>query len=71
MTSFDPRELCTATSKLRSSGWATPGLSVPQEATANYSRRLAEVVVAGLTSIQNTGERGVIKGHVKVKFHPC
>ena len=54
MTSFDLRELRTATSKLRSSGWATPGFSVPQEATVNYSRWLAEVVMAGLTSIQNT-----------------
>ena len=55
MTSFDLRELRTATLKLSSSGWVTPGFSVPQEATVNYSRRLAEVVVAGLTGIQITG----------------
>ena len=54
MTSFDHRELRTAASRLRSAGWASPNIAVPHESTTAYSRRLAEVVVAGLTGIHNT-----------------
>ena len=54
MTSFDLRELRTATSRLMSAGWVTPNITVPQESAVDYRRRLAEVAVLGLTSIHNT-----------------
>ena len=59
MSSFDLKELRTATSRLRSGAWITPNITVPQEAAEDYSRRLAEVVVKGLTSIQDTAPHTV------------
>ena len=66
MKAFNLLDLRVAASLLRNGKWCEPDIKVPQEGAPDYSRRLAEVVHDGLTSIQN---KVPLKVHFWVSAH--